>query len=750
MENCFAGSERLLTKEYGSVALQDVCGLTVTALTLQGWREAVVRSFGSQPTQRITFRPATMVQIDGFGSKPFARTLASTNIRHTVTATPDHRWFLAQGGQTQQLSRGDAVLAAGAQIDVESDTFLRGFRHGMVFGDGCLTWRGRNWNRFTLRLCGAKNQAYLPHFADDDVHYYPSAAPDPTVVIRSEVDFKQIPPAGLHDDYYAGFVEGWLVADGHKPRQPNTIWLTSTNDDALEWLIAHAPLAGYVVTGDRAQKPGRGAYPNAKPFRHVSLRPVDLTVWKVESVDPVGEQEVFCATVPDVGAFTLAGGIYTSNCYMNAAEGQTRFPGRKPFVSGLPGTRTYLSDWRGNLIATTDTGRVYRIDQAGNREDVTGVPISGDGRHIFTKTEDELVIAAGGFPIRLGKGQTEVLSEDAPQTTHIGFVDGYLVAIEPFSGRFFHSRPGQYRQWDPLDVFTAEGKPDDLNALAVTPYRELLLAGEDSVEQFERLSTGDVPFFRRWTTGEGIFAPYTLLAIDNGTYGINLLREFVRFSQQVTRPQSEEIVFLFERVEDWSEAWAQQIHIEGQKFIVLQIPHAENIYGTSGITALFDYKNQRWSNLYDFDEDEGRPVRWAPWSYHPLWGRHFVGVAGGVEELDTEVYDHSGETQRMLVRSGHVSQWGPSRIDNFRIRLRRGVGPQTPDPKAVIGFRVNKDNQGFGRWKYKSMGRPGKRDMVIELGPLGCADTWQVEYFVTDPVAVELVGAQAYVERLGW
>ena len=442
------------------------------------------------------------------------------------------------------------------------------------------------------------------------------------------------------------------------------------------------------------------------------------------------------------------------NCYMNEAEGQSRFPGRIPFAI-LSGTKTYLTKFRGNLIAATDDGKIYRINQYGEAQDVTGVPIAGGMRVVFSATEDELAMAAGGPIVRLAKDKTEILSKDAPNSTHVGFLDGFLVALEPGSGRLFRSDAGQYRTWNPLNVITAEAKPDNLIALAVTPFRELLLAGEDSVEQFERIQNAESPFARRWSSGEGLLAPYTFLATDDGTFGLNPLREFVRFNQQVTVPESNTIGLSLERIDNWDEAWTAQVHIKGQKFIILQAPNATNIYGTAGVTALFDYRARRWSNLYDWNDDLGVPDRWAPWSYQALWGRHFVGVPGGVAELTPEgfqTFDVKGnrQIQRQLVRSGHVSKWGSSEIDRIRLRLRRGVGDQTPSQEARIGIRANLDNKYFTKWQFASLGRPGERHMTIEMDGWGQAETWQFEYMVTDPVPVELVEMKVHVEELEW
>lgn len=432
--------------------------------------------------------------------------------------------------------------------------------------------------------------------------------------------------------------------------------------------------------------------------------------------------------------------------------GFSRFPGHRTFCGLAGAERTYLTKWRQNLIAVTDKGRTYRIDKNGNATDVTGVVLSGGRRPIFDRTEFELVMAAGGPILRLKDSRTEILSRDAPQTTHVAFVDGYLVAIEPGSGRWYHCSPGEYENWNPQDVFTAEGKPDDLTACVVTPYRELLLAGEDSVEQFERSVGGENrAFYRRWTTGEGIQAPYTLLAFKTGTFGVNPLGEFVRFQSQVTRAESDDIYLSLQEVTDWTDAWSTVLHIVGQKFILLQIPNTPNDYGTLGRTYLLDYRARRWSELFGWDSARGLPARYPAWSYQSLWGRHFIGVEGGVAELTPETYTlSSGAPQRWLIRSGVIDKWGTqSRIDDVELKFKRGLSPQTPEREAEIRFRAICDGgRRVTRWIRRGLGRPGQKEIAVRLGGLGFATTWQFEIECTSDVPVEFRSQRVFVEEM--
>lgn len=438
------------------------------------------------------------------------------------------------------------------------------------------------------------------------------------------------------------------------------------------------------------------------------------------------------------------------NCFINEAGAHSRFPGLKAFAT-LPGNApTYLYPRKapiGDLIAVSNA-QVYVVNAEGATNDVTGVPVSGGRRVIFDETDNELVMAAGAQIIRLAGSKTEILSADAPLSTHVGYIDGYLVAVEIHSGRFQHSTANAFRTWDPLDTFSADGKPDEINGLLVSPYRELMLTGVESVEQFERLPSGTTPFFRRWSVGEGILAPYTLVAVDQGNYGINSTYEFVRFTGQVSEPVGDDLQATFEAITDWTDAWTAAVQIKGQKFILLQIPKAVNAYGTIGITCLYDYRQKKWCNLYGFTD--GVPVKWPGCSYAEIWGRRFVGGNGAIYELDTSVYNNVGQVQRVLGRTAPMDQWGPSFVDNVRMRVKRGVGSTNDDSIAPpkIAFRCVRDGVRRTKWKYKSMGRPGDDYNTIQFGGMGHAmSTWQFEWMVTDPVSTEIVKLEAEVRK---
>lgn len=425
------------------------------------------------------------------------------------------------------------------------------------------------------------------------------------------------------------------------------------------------------------------------------------------------------------------------NCYLNDMAGLSRFPRLRALIDVPYDEPVFLypKSFRDDLHGVC-AGHTFRFNTDNNTaEDLTDFVVQGGKRPTWAETETELLIAAGGAITTLRGERTARLSPEAPNTTHVGYLDGYVVALDLNSGRFQNATNGQFDVWNPLDTFTAEGKPDNIVALAVTGYNELLLAGSNSTEQFDSAPEGSSPFFRRWVMDSGVYPPaaYTLTFSDQRSWAVSDKLEFVAFVAQSGESQSEDIQQSLENIDNWEGSWAQEIIIKGQRFIVLQVPYATNRYGTKGITFLRDQRKKRWSALYGWDEG---PQRWQGWSVARIANRVFIGGVGKVYEL-TDTGDED-DIQRMLWRSAHTTRPGmaPFSVEEIVLHLKRGVGTGTTPP--LLSLRVNKNNRGFGKWINKSLGLVGQNNMTLRFPKVGLCDSIQFEVQVTDNVQVEL------------
>jgi NAD-dependent dihydropyrimidine dehydrogenase PreA subunit len=314
--DCFAPEEQLLTKA-GIRTFAEVENQAVRVLTDAGFRPALVKRFRRKPLVKVELAPA-FEERDRYGGWRLT-TRNSSRYRRSVWATPTHSWLLADGDRTSSLAAGQFVPSVRFNPQRESESYRLGVLHGLVFGDGA-------WNKLEVRsgehlhyvqLYGERVTRYRDFF--DQVNFSPSLDVHPgyagTGVVRSPVNLKRTLPETADAEYLAGFADGWLAADGD-PTRAGSWRLRSTDHEALSWLEAVAPYAGYIVVGSGEESSRETNFGvRSRPIRWLYLATRE-TFWRVMSVEPqeADDQHVFCAVVPEKHAFALAGGVYTRNC----------------------------------------------------------------------------------------------------------------------------------------------------------------------------------------------------------------------------------------------------------------------------------------------------------------------------------------------------------------------------------------------------------------------------------------------------
>ena len=120
--NPVAGDTRVVTREYGNVAIKELQGKAASVVNKNGeWASAQFNSYGLQPLKRVTL---------GLNS----------NTRREVFATANHRWVLSDGRvvSTEQLQAGDHIDFVTAPKAEEDADYSLGIRHGIVYGVGTV------------------------------------------------------------------------------------------------------------------------------------------------------------------------------------------------------------------------------------------------------------------------------------------------------------------------------------------------------------------------------------------------------------------------------------------------------------------------------------------------------------------------------------------------------------------------------------------------------------------------------------
>jgi NAD-dependent dihydropyrimidine dehydrogenase PreA subunit len=314
--DCFAPNERFITSQ-GIRTFAELENQACRVLTDDGFRPALVKRFRRKPLVKVELAPA-FEERDRYGG----RRLTTRNIsrfRRTIWATPTHRWLLADLDTTSSLAAGQFVPAARAYPRRDGETYRLGVLHGLVFGDG-------SWNKQEIRsgqhlhyvqLYGEKVAKFRDFF--DEINFSPCLDVHPgyvgTGVVRAPMNLKRSLPETGDAEYIAGFVDGWVAADGDAVEAGS--WrLRSTDHEALDWLEGAAPYAGYFTIGSGEESSMATNFGvRSRPIRWIYLatREAYWRVMKVEKPE-VDEAETFCAVVPEKHVFTLAGGVLTSNC----------------------------------------------------------------------------------------------------------------------------------------------------------------------------------------------------------------------------------------------------------------------------------------------------------------------------------------------------------------------------------------------------------------------------------------------------
>lgn len=300
--NCLTGDNQVLTPDgwryLDSFGEDDP--VDIWSPVEQDFLKTTIHYHGHQPIQKITFR------------YPSGR----STLEKVVYATPDHKWMTTRG-PTEDLQVGDVVPAAISGSGWDTDP--SGFLHGAVFADG-NKHPLKSGVAHQLRLCGDKGK-YRPICEQAGMTFSePSFAEGDSVgYINSPVDLKELPDT---DDleYLVSFIRAWVAFDGHNNRQLHT-----TDREALEWFVAHAPIAGLYPVGDIRTDTKPSNYGPRKSLHSVKFRTYeDFRGWKVSSISPAGTANVYCPFEPKHNRITIQGGMDTFNCFLLKAEEDTR------------------------------------------------------------------------------------------------------------------------------------------------------------------------------------------------------------------------------------------------------------------------------------------------------------------------------------------------------------------------------------------------------------------------------------------
>lgn len=160
---------------------------------------------------------------------------------------------------------------------------------------------------------------------------------------------------------------------------------------------------------------------------------------------------------------------------------------------------------------------LYSFDSDGNETSIGMIP--GADPVQMADNGAQLAIQADTTGYVLDSGTIYSGIVNLPPVSGVTYIDGYFVWIVAESDQFIISGLNDGLSYDPLDVATVEGNPDD-NVGVINDHRELQFYGTQTVEIWYNSGAADFPFERQGNAfiERGLRDRNSLVKIDNSVH----------------------------------------------------------------------------------------------------------------------------------------------------------------------------------------------------------------------------------------
>ncbi len=395
--------------------------------------------------------------------------------------------------------------------------------------------------------------------------------------------------------------------------------------------------------------------------------------------------------------------------------------------------------------------KVFKLtDRNGNYTDVTGDAPGKLIRPTFADFGSALCLANGGQILKLTpSGTTEALTDvDAPTAVNfIDVLDKYLFAAEKDTAIVWFSEVADPDSWSG-DYFEPESKPDNVDAL-LAEFGEVFTFGRESTQRHYNDGTTPWANDKQGETGRGWSAPYSIVAADNGFFGLDEDRQVVKLQGTVPQIVSPAVNAYIQSFETVSDARGDHVIINGRPFYILSFP-------TEGKTLVFNYTLPGdvpatwlgWSEWTRFNPltAEHEAFLGNCHAYSDLWNLNLVGDrrTGKIWKFDGSATTDGGGTIRTVRRTGFIDhgKYGYKRSRSLRVRIKR----TQQGGKLLVRWRDNAQENAWTSFREISLGGSGDLEQMVTIHQLGRYQTRQWEFVMADNSQLILMGAQELVE----
>jgi len=427
------------------------------------------------------------------------------------------------------------------------------------------------------------------------------------------------------------------------------------------------------------------------------------------------------------------------NCFAETAEGDKR---DNFALMATPGLETWATVGTGpirgahamaGVLYVVSGASLYSVDQDGS-ETLIGA-ILGGGKARMADNGTQLCIASGGAGYILSSGAITTLVDHGITwpVSDVGFIDSYILWTRADTGQFFISGLADAASYDPADIATAEGYPDNIIGMMID-HREVQFYGTDTVEIFYNSGASAFPFERQGNAfiERGCFDRDSIVKIDNSVNFVGNDRIVYRLSgYQPVRISTHAIEYQLRNV---TYARGFTYDQEGHKFYCID---------TNNGTFVFDQATGLWHQRQSWGMTGWR-VNGAVRCYNRMILTS--GVDGKLYLPSLDLHEEDGE--RIVVDIYLPTIEGQRQrmtMHAFEVLCETGVGnSDITDPQIMLRY----SDDGGRNWSnemWRSMGLVGDYRRRSIWRKLGQFRQRQMHLRITDPARAFVMSYHATV-----
>lgn len=353
---------------------------------------------------------------------------------------------------------------------------------------------------------------------------------------------------------------------------------------------------------------------------------------------------------------------------------------------------------------------LYKFDSLGNQTAVGTIPGTGLVRMAANTTTLLIVVPGTGAYTTTGTSVSTLSLTFTP--VDLTYINSQFVVVDT-NGIIRVSDAGSI-SFSGSNTFTAESQQD--KSIAVEAFNQFLLVfGENTIEPWDNVGTGNPPFERMngaIIEDVGLANRDCITSTKEALYIIghdNIPYRIINFQSQDLISRNPGIAELFMDY-DVTTAYLSTFQSYGQDIIAFHFPSNKK-------TWCFSEKTSLWFEL-DHDVDSNL---WIGKTSQRLFGKWLVGdrINGNIYELDDRTYQNNSVSmirERVFRPLSGESLSAPR--DYFQMKLMEfnvetGLGPSDDNPQMMVSYSTD-GGKSFGSERWLTLGEQGDYQEFIE------------------------------------